>query len=80
MSVHEKVGNLIDFYIVQFFNQMSLGYDTYEKLFIKSDSTTETLGTSVSELITRGIPTNKIVIGKPVSQKDVQNTGWMKPK
>ena len=58
---------------------MSLKYDTYEALFEKSDPTTSLLGTSVGELIQRGIPSHKIVIGKPASSKDVQNTGLVDP-
>ena len=77
MKVDEEVGYLIDFYNVQFFNQMSLEYATYETLFLRSDSTTKKLGTSVSELVKRGINVKKIVIGKPVTKKNVYNTGWI---
>ena len=34
-------------------------------------------GTSVSEIIKRGIPSNKIVIGKPVTSGDASNTGYV---
>ena len=33
MKVHNEVGNLIDFYNVQFYNQGSTSYDTYDGLF-----------------------------------------------
>ena len=79
MTVHKEVGSFTDFYTVEYFNQMSLKYDTYETLFEKSDPTTSLLGTSVGELIQRGIPNHKIVIGKPASSKDVQNTGLVDP-
>jgi len=34
MTVNNKVGNLIDFYNVQFYNQGNNAYDTYDTLFI----------------------------------------------
>ena len=33
MKVHNEVGNLIDFYNVQFYNQGNTQYDTYNELF-----------------------------------------------
>ena len=68
---------MIDFYNVQFYNQMSIKYDTYDALFLRSDPSTEMLGTSVSELVKRGVEVNKIVVGKPVTKKNVYNTGWV---
>lgn len=32
-------------------------------------------GTSVNEIIKRGIPSNKIIVGKPVTSGDASNTG-----
>jgi hypothetical protein len=34
-------------------------------------------GTAVKEIIKRGIPVNKLIVGKPVTPKDADNTGWM---
>lgn len=45
---------------------MALSYDTYELLFYRSNKRGNSLGTSVSELMKRGIPSHKIVVGKPV--------------
>jgi chitinase len=75
MTIHNAIGNLIDFYNVQFYNQGNNSYDTYEKLFICSGPHFQ--GTSVSELAKRGVTLNKIVVGKPCLQKDVVNTGLM---
>ena len=35
-TVDKEVGNLIDFYNVQFYNQGDTKYNTYEELFIRS--------------------------------------------
>ncbi len=34
-------------------------------------------GTSVQEMIDRGIPARKIVVGKPATMADVMNTGYL---
>jgi chitinase len=31
----------------------------------------------VKEIAEKGVPLNKIVVGKPVNQSDATNTGWM---
>lgn len=36
VNINQQVGNLIDFYNVQFYNQGNNTYDTYEKLFVCS--------------------------------------------
>ena len=73
MTVHKQVGKLIDFYNVQFYNQGDTKYDSYQALFLESGSFFS--GTSVNEIIKRKVPSNKIVIGKPVTQADAANTG-----
>lgn len=37
-------------------------------------------GTSVQEMIDRGIPVRKIVVGKPATMADVMNSGYMSPQ
>lgn len=66
---------MIDFYNIQFYNQGDTKYDTYETLFINSGGFFS--GTAVKEIISRGVPPKKIVIGKPVNPSDASNTGWM---
>jgi len=75
--VNNKVGNLIDFYNVQFYNQGDTRYDTYDELFLKATGTFS--GTSIKELINRGVPAKKIVMGKPATIGDVMNTGYVPP-
>ena len=75
VKVHEEVGDLIDFYNVQFYNQGNTEYNTYTQLF--KAATGYFAGTSVQEIINKGIPKEKIVVGKPASQSDVMNTGFV---
>lgn len=37
VTVNQQVGNLIDFYNVQFYNQDNTQYNTYDELFIKAN-------------------------------------------
>ena len=75
VNVHRQVGHLIDFYNVQFYNQGDTTYDTYEKLFVTSGG--HFPGTSVKEISQKGVPLEKIVVGKPVTTADAYNTGYM---
>eukprot|EP00919_Chromeraceae_sp_WS-2016_P023282 GHVR01055348.1.p1 GENE.GHVR01055348.1~~GHVR01055348.1.p1 ORF type:complete len:132 (+),score=9.95 GHVR01055348.1:1497-1892(+) len=78
-KVDKEVGHMIDFYNVQFYNQGTTNkYDTYETLFEKSGGYFK--GTSVNEIILKGIPAEKIVLGKPASRIDASNTGFMESK
>lgn len=73
LKIHKEVGDLIDFYNIQFYNQDSSTYDSFSSLFTQSNGWSTK--TSVKELIANGIPSEKIVIGKPVCQADAYNTG-----
>jgi len=75
LTVHAAVGDLIDFYNVQFYNQGTTAYATYSTLFQKSEGWAT--GTSVLEMAAKGIDKSKIVIGKPVTQGDVNNSGFI---
>lgn len=48
-------------------------YNSFESLFQRSGSYFS--GTSVYEICSRGIPLEKIIVGKPVTQMDCSNTG-----
>ena len=78
MRVNQYVGKTIDFYNIQYYNQGNTKYDTYERLFLSSGGYFP--GTSVNELIQKGIHKEKIVIGKPVSKSDASNTGTVDPR
>ena len=69
------MGDLIDFYNVQFYNQVDTKYDSYNELFVHSTGFFS--NTAVKEIISYGIPANKIVIGKPATPADASNTGWV---
>ena len=64
LKIDSEVGPLIDFYNIQFYNQQTTSYDSYETLFVQSNGWAK--GTSVGELIGKGVQREKIVIGKPV--------------
>ncbi len=75
ITVNKQVGSTIDFYNIQFYNQGDTKYDTYDGLFVNSGG--YFTGTAVKEIIKRGVPAKKLVVGKPVSPGDAMNSGWM---
>jgi len=66
---------MIDFYNIQFYNQGSTAYNTYASLFTASTGVFS--GTSVQEIIARGIPSNKIIVGKPITTGDASSIGFV---
>jgi chitinase len=75
LTVDKEVGSLIDFYNVQFYNQGTSTYDTYDTLFQSANGWAT--GTSVHQLISAGIPASRIVVGKPITTGDATNTGYV---
>ena len=75
LSDGTEVGDYMDSYLVQFYNQGSSTYSSYTSLFVTSDGWS--VGTSVSEIAAKGIPLSKIAVGKPITQADAANTGFV---
>ncbi|NET46850.1 glycosyl hydrolase family 18 protein [Okeania sp. SIO2B3] len=78
LELNEKAGDLIDSYNIQFYNQGNTAYDTYEQLFLNSGL--DAPETSVKQIHENGVPLEKIIIGKPISEDDVFNTGYIPPE
>lgn len=74
LAVHEAVGDIIDFYNVQFYNQGVGNYDNADRLF--NTSIDKWVGSSLNEMIASGVDASKIVLGKPATGGD-GNNGWM---
>jgi chitinase len=75
LTVDQQAGSAINWYNVQFYNQGSSDYTTFQTLFEQSDGWA--LNTSVMEINKRGISLSKIVVGKPVTAADADNTGYV---
>jgi len=75
-TVDSAVGQHIDFYFMQYYNQGSTKYDSYSELFTKTTQGAFP-GTSVKEIASRGVPLQKLVVGKPITTGDATNTGWV---
>ena len=65
ITVNKAVGDLINFYTIQFYNQGNTKYDSYEELIEKATGFFS--GTSLMEIYNRGIDLNKLIICKPVT-------------
>lgn len=73
--IHQQVGDLIDWYNIQFYNQDT--YTTCDSLIWNSDDVFPL--TSLFEINKyAGVPLDKLVVGKPAVQEDADN-GFMKP-
>ena len=75
VTVHSNVGSIIDFYNVQYFKQANSVYNSYHTLFVLSSGWA--VGTSVNELISKGIPADKIVVGKPATIRDADSSSYI---
>ncbi|EJD07910.1 uncharacterized protein FOMMEDRAFT_150504, partial [Fomitiporia mediterranea MF3/22] len=74
LKVHKEVGNLIDWYNIQYYGLQD--YDNCNSLLYKSSSNWP--GTSLREIAQKGIPQQMLVIGKPATQADASK-GYMAP-
>ncbi|EIW79383.1 glycoside hydrolase family 18 protein [Coniophora puteana RWD-64-598 SS2] len=74
LKVNQNVGNLIDWYNIQFYNQGTSEYTTCDGLLTASSSTYP--NSAVFQIAASGVDLNKIVIGKPAGTGDANN-GFM---
>ncbi|KAF8216500.1 glycoside hydrolase [Mycena galopus ATCC 62051] len=74
LAVNKAVGNLIDWYNIQFYNQGTSEYTTCAGLLTTSSSSWP--GSAVFQIGASGVPLSKIVIGKPATSGDATN-GYM---
>ncbi|KAI0633033.1 chitinase [Trametes polyzona] len=73
LTVDKNVGKLIDWYNIQFYNQSpSPGYEDCDTLLNSTPS-------SVFAIQKSGVDVNKLVIGKPGTQADITNGGFIDP-
>ena len=77
VAIHKAVGDTIDFYNVQFYNQGNNAYTTCETLINNSGS--DWPDTSIMEInSSAGVPLSKIVLGKP-NDAGAADNGYMDP-
>jgi len=70
-AVYNEIKSILTFFNLQFYNQGSSCYVTYNSLFVDGNAGGCGLpGTSVMEINKAGVPLSAIVIGKPVLSND----------
>jgi len=83
LTVHKEVGQYINWYNVQFYNQDTSDYSSYQTLFVAADGWS--VNSSVYQMINGendmsiSIPYTYIVVGKPAAASDASNTGYVDP-
>ncbi|KAJ7091400.1 glycoside hydrolase family 18 protein [Mycena belliarum] len=75
LKVHSAVGNLIDWYNIQFYNQGASEYTTCSNLLTASSGTWP--NTALFQIAASGVPLSKLVIGKPASVALGPGGGYM---
>lgn len=76
LTVDKNVGDLIDWYNVQFYNQGTTEYTTCDGLLNNSSSTWPE--SALFQIADSGITLDKLVIGKPATSSDASN-GFIEP-
>jgi chitinase len=76
LTVHNQVGSMIDFYNIQFYNQGGNMYQNAQDIFNTSAGWAP--GTAINEIIASGVPSSKVVLGKPAGIGDASNS-YMTP-
>ncbi|KIK56293.1 glycoside hydrolase family 18 protein [Collybiopsis luxurians FD-317 M1] len=76
LEINKQVGNLIDWYNIQFYNQGANEYTTCAGLLTASSS--NFAQSAVFQIAASGVPENKLVIGKPAIPSGA-STGYMDP-
>ena len=74
VEVNNRVGNKIDFYNIQFYNQGNL-YESCESLVSNSGGAYS--GSSIMEIAAKGVDASKIVLGKVATQANAYSGGYM---
>ncbi|KAL1747810.1 glycoside hydrolase family 18 protein [Schizophyllum fasciatum] len=77
LKVNEQVGDLIDWYNIQFYNQGTTEYTTCDSLLNTSSSTWPE--SALFQIIASGVDADKLVIGKPATTGDANN-GYIAPE
>jgi len=74
LNVNSAVGNLIDWYNLQFYNQGPTEYTTCDNMLTTSSDGWP--NSAVFQIAASGVPLSKLVIGKPATEGDASN-GFM---
>ncbi|KAJ3557725.1 hypothetical protein NM688_g1316 [Phlebia brevispora] len=76
LKVDQAVGDLIDWYNVQFYNQGTTEYTDCNGLL--TDSSSQNPGSALFQIAANGVSLDKLVIGKPANSGDANN-GYIDP-
>ncbi|MEX6626172.1 glycosyl hydrolase family 18 protein [Tenacibaculum salmonis] len=78
-EIEKKTNGIINYYNIQYYNQGEWEYQSYEdytSLFEEMYNNIEN-PTAILSIIRQGIPANKLIVGKPITTDDVNNTGYI---
>ncbi|KAJ7708679.1 glycoside hydrolase [Mycena rosella] len=76
LRVHKTVGDLIDWYNIQFYNQGAKEYNTCSNVL--AQSSTQWPQTALFQIAANGVPLEKLVLGKPATNTSASD-GFIPP-
>ncbi|NQY65748.1 MAG: hypothetical protein HRT38_19040 [Alteromonadaceae bacterium] len=78
-EVEKQTNNAIAYYNIQYYNQGTYSYQEYEdydSIFPKLYEG-QVNPTSIVSISKSGVPSDKLLVGKPITEADVNNTGYV---
>lgn len=78
-EIEKRTNGIIDYYNIQYYNQGNWEYQSYEdydSLFEEQYNTIQN-PTSIQNILKQGVPAQKLILGKPITPKDVNNSGYI---
>lgn len=76
VDIYKQTGSDIDFFFIQYYNQGVGIYDTSNQIFLDPGDAWAA-GSAIVDLTKAGIPSDRIVVGKPVAMTGMANNGMV---
>lgn len=78
-EIETRTNGIIDYYNIQYYNQGNWEYQSYENYSSLFDEQYNAIKnpTSTQSILKQGVPAHKLIIGKPITPADVNNTGYI---
>lgn len=80
--VEKETNGIVDYYNIQFYNQGTWEYQSYENYESMFESSYNNIPntTSIPSIIEQGVPSEKLIVGKPITAQDMggsDSTGYI---
>ncbi|WP_299125792.1 glycosyl hydrolase family 18 protein [uncultured Tenacibaculum sp.] len=78
-EIERKTNGIIDYYNIQYYNQGNWEYQSYENYnsLFETQYNAVLNPTSILSITKQNVPSHKLILGKPITPEDVNNTGYI---